>query len=141
MNPHKLSHSHSHSLARTHTHTHTLSLTHSHSFLLILTQSITHSLPPSLTHSLIHYHSHYHTHANIHSLTPAEAGFKSLQGLVRTIRNARNEYNVEPGRKIAALVRLTSTSPSAAVFAELLDTEGTHSLSTALLKHLKAACV
>ena len=55
-----------------------------------------------------------------------EAGFKSLQGLIRTIRNARSEYNVEPGRKIAALVRLSSTSPSAAVFAELLETEGIH---------------
>lgn len=67
-----------------------------------------------------------HTLTNTHTAhTPTEAGFKSLQGLVRTIRNARNEYNVEPGRKIAALVRLTSTSPSAAVFAELLDTEGT----------------
>lgn len=55
-----------------------------------------------------------------------EAGFKSLQGLVRTIRNARSEYNVEPGRKIAALVRLSSSSPSASVFAELLETEGIH---------------
>jgi type IV secretory pathway component VirB8 len=45
---------------------------------------------------------------------------------VRTIRNARNEYNVEAGRKIGALVRLSSSSPSSAVFAELLETEGTY---------------
>ena len=59
------------------------------------------------------------------SWSVVEAGFRSLQGLVRTIRNARNEYNVEAGRKIGALVRLTSSSPSSAVFAELLETEGT----------------
>jgi valyl-tRNA synthetase len=53
----------------------------------------------------------------------AEAGFKSMQSLVRTIRNARAEYNVEPGRKIAALVRLSSSSPSATVFGDLLKTE------------------
>ena len=35
-------------------------------------------------------------------------GFKSLQALVRSIRNARAEYNVEAGKKIGALIRIGS---------------------------------
>jgi len=34
----------------------------------------------------------------------AVATFSSIQGLVRSVRNARAEYNVEPGKKIAAYV-------------------------------------
>ena len=36
----------------------------------------------------------------------AIAGFKSIQSLVRAIRNARAEYNVEAGKKIGALIRI-----------------------------------
>jgi valyl-tRNA synthetase len=35
----------------------------------------------------------------------AVATFEALQTLVRAVRNARAEYNVEPGKKVAALVR------------------------------------
>ena len=52
------------------------------------------------------------------------AGFRSFQNLIRSVRNARAEYNVAPAKKIAALVRLSSTSASSAVFSELLKTEG-----------------
>jgi len=38
--------------------------------------------------------------------TTAIAGFKSIQSLVRAIRNARAEYNVEAGKKIGALIRI-----------------------------------
>ena len=34
---------------------------------------------------------------------PAEDGFARIQEIVRAIRNARAEYNVEPGRRIAAI--------------------------------------
>ena len=52
------------------------------------------------------------------------AGFRSFQNLIRSVRNARAEYNVAPAKKIAALVRLSSTSASSSVFTELLKTEG-----------------
>ena len=58
---------------------------------------------------------------------------------MRTIRNARNEYNVEAGRKIGALVRLSSSSPSSAVFAELLETEGTYALHRR--SHCRCRCI
>jgi hypothetical protein len=86
---------------------------------------------PSLTSTALH-------HYNL-SITITEAGFRSLQGLVRTIRNARNEYNVEAGRKIGALVRLSSSSPSSAVFAELLETEGTYVLHRRV--HCRCRCI
>ena len=55
----------------------------------------------------------------------ADAGFRSMQALVRAIRNARAEYNVEMGKKIAATVRLSASSlPSAPELQELLRTEG-----------------
>lgn len=67
--------------------------------------------------------NHHYNNYDVKNIS-AEAGFGSLQGLVRGIRNARAEYNVEAGRKIAALIRLSSSSPSATVFGELLSTEG-----------------
>ena len=36
--------------------------------------------------------------------TEAEAGMNLVRDLVRAIRNARTEYNVEPGRRVAAIV-------------------------------------
>ena len=51
--------------------------------------------------------------------------FKTLQALVRAVRNTRAEYSVEPGKKIAATVRI---SQSSAVYIkelnELLKMEG-----------------
>jgi valyl-tRNA synthetase len=38
--------------------------------------------------------------------TTATARFEALQALVRSIRNARAEYKVEPARKIAASVQV-----------------------------------
>lgn len=56
--------------------------------------------------------------------TNAEGGFKSFQALIRAVRNTRAEYNVEPGKKIAAIVRVGgSNSPSAPILEELLRTE------------------
>jgi hypothetical protein len=34
--------------------------------------------------------------------TPAPGGLQVLKGCIRSLRNARAEYNVEPGRKIGA---------------------------------------
>ncbi len=34
----------------------------------------------------------------------AEADFGRLQEMIRAVRNARSEYNVEPGRRVAALI-------------------------------------
>jgi valyl-tRNA synthetase len=42
----------------------------------------------------------------------AEAGFSLVQELVRGVRNVRAEYNVEPGRRVAAIV---CAGPSAAI--------------------------
>ena len=47
----------------------------------------------------------------------AVAQFQSFQGLVRSIRNVRAEYKVEPGKKIAATI-LTSGSLGSALEAE-----------------------
>jgi valyl-tRNA synthetase len=48
----------------------------------------------------------------------AVAMFGSIQALVRSVRNARAEYNVEPGKKIAAFVVSSSAS-----LATVLDAE------------------
>jgi valyl-tRNA synthetase len=48
----------------------------------------------------------------------AVATFGSIQALVRSVRNARAEYNVEPGKKIAAFVVSSSAS-----LATVLDAE------------------
>jgi valyl-tRNA synthetase len=57
----------------------------------------------------------------------AENGFRGLQSLVRAVRNARAEYNVEAGKKIAAIIRVTSGAPgsSSAVLADLIEAERT----------------
>lgn len=49
----------------------------------------------------------------------AITSFGSIQSLVRTIRNARAEYNVEAGKKIAAVVVAPSTSMKAKIEAEV----------------------
>lgn len=36
--------------------------------------------------------------------------FEAVQSLVRSVRNAKAEYKVEPGKKIPAVVQVTSTS-------------------------------
>lgn len=48
----------------------------------------------------------------------AIASFGSIQSLVRTVRNARAEYNVEAGKKIAAVVVAPSTSMKSKIEAE-----------------------
>lgn len=48
----------------------------------------------------------------------AIASFGSIQSLVRTVRNARAEYNVEAGKKIAAVVLAPSTSMKSKIEAE-----------------------
>jgi valyl-tRNA synthetase len=45
----------------------------------------------------------------LHVDTEALAQYSALQELVRTIRNSRNEYKVEPGRKIQVLVAAEGT--------------------------------
>ncbi|KAL4422888.1 hypothetical protein ABPG75_009085 [Micractinium tetrahymenae] len=48
----------------------------------------------------------------------ADAQFEALQAAVRSVRNARAEYGVEPGRKIAATVRVDDPELRAALQAE-----------------------
>ncbi|PRW33017.1 valyl-tRNA synthetase [Chlorella sorokiniana] len=63
----------------------------------------------------------------------AAAQFEALQAAVRAVRNARAEYGVEPGRKIAATVRVDAPELRAALQAE--------SAVLALLAKLDAAQV
>lgn len=48
----------------------------------------------------------------------ADAQFEALQAAVRAVRNARAEYGVEPGRKVAATFRVASPELRAALEAE-----------------------
>lgn len=48
----------------------------------------------------------------------ATAQFETLQAAVRAVRNARAEYGVEPGRKVAATFRVASSELRAALQAE-----------------------
>ena len=48
----------------------------------------------------------------------AVAQFESMQGVVRAIRNARAEYKVEPGKKVAATVAVSSAALAGDLIAE-----------------------
>ena len=50
----------------------------------------------------------------------AEADFGRLQEMIRAVRNARSEYNVEPGRRVAALIAAAEYTALVRVNKELL---------------------
>lgn len=49
----------------------------------------------------------------------AIAHYEALQGIVRSIRNARAEYNVETGKKIGAVIVVENEQERAALESEL----------------------
>ncbi len=50
---------------------------------------------------------------------PPNQQFDSLKGIVRSLRNARVEYNVEVGRKIGATIVVADDAARAAIRSEL----------------------
>jgi len=74
-----------------------------HPFMPFVTEAIWQRLPHVGT-SLVIAAWPQQDGAPLHVDEEAVRQFTSLQELVRTIRNARNEYKVEPGRKIQALI-------------------------------------